>query len=329
MRRKWFLSQMWSDLNIRGCPRKGLGTDAPDNPADWGLFAGTAVGEKAITMNKAYEIVLAGIEGAFLDGTLSLGDRLPGERALAQRFAVSRSSVREAIRILDAVGLIRSGVGSGPEAGSVIVSEPAVGLSRALKLHVSARHIAPADVLTTRVVLESDAVATAAEAVAAEAGSVARKSPTGDPRTGSGRVHLRRAGELLARMREADIAKATFHDLDARFHRELCAAAGNPVTDIILASLSSSILDYVSAAADGTDDWPWVRAELTAQHAGLLESVLAGDADQARRECADHIHWFAATTGIRATTGSSDSAPADTGSTSTDAPANAIDAWEP
>ncbi|WP_231441922.1 FadR/GntR family transcriptional regulator [Brevibacterium zhoupengii] len=302
-------------------------------------------------MNKAYEIVLAGIEGAFLDGTLNLGDRLPGERALAQRFAVSRSSVREAIRILDAVGLIRSGVGSGPEAGSVIVSEPAVGLSRALKLHVSARHIAPADVLTTRVVLESDAVATAAEAVAAEAagevGSAARMSPAGEHGTGLSRVHLRRAGELLARMREADIAKATFHDLDARFHRELCAAAGNPVTDIILASLSSSILDYVSAAADGTADWPWVQAELTAQHAGLLESVLAGDAERARRECADHIHWFAATTGIRtattgadtATTGSAfadadttttgpDTASTDTASTSTDTPSNALDARE-
>lgn len=62
-----------------------------------------------------------------------------------------------------------------------------------------------------------------------------------------------KVGELLTRMREPGIAKETFHDLDARFHRELCAAAGNPVTDIILASLSSSILDYVSAAATGID----------------------------------------------------------------------------
>ncbi|SDS89872.1 DNA-binding transcriptional regulator, FadR family [Brevibacterium sandarakinum] len=249
-------------------------------------------------MNKAYEIVLAGIERAFLDGSLTLGDRLPGERSLAERFDVSRSSVREAIRILDAVGLIRSNVGSGPGAGSVIVSEPAVGLSRALKLHVSARHIAAADVLTTRVVLESEAVATAAEAVAAE--SVQRHGRGSSVQSpGPGDVHLRGAGDLLTAMRDPDIAKEDFHNLDARFHRELCAAAGNPVTDIILASLSSSILDYVSAAAAATDDWPWVQAELTKQHAGLLESILAGDADRARQECAAHIHWFATTTGIR------------------------------
>ncbi|SMY00030.1 MULTISPECIES: FadR/GntR family transcriptional regulator [unclassified Brevibacterium] len=247
-------------------------------------------------MNKAYEIVLAGIERAFLDGSLTLGDRLPGERSLAERFGVSRSSVREAIRILDAVGLIRSGVGSGPGAGSVIVSEPSVGLSRALKLHVSARHIAPADVLTTRVVLESDAVATAAEAVAAghdEAGAIV-------PNGGLGEAHLKRADELLAKMREPGIVKESFHDLDARFHRELCAAAGNPVTDIILASLSSSIIDYVSSAAAATQDWAWVQAELTKQHAGLLDAILTGDADRARRECAAHIHWFASTTDIGA-----------------------------
>lgn len=253
-------------------------------------------------MNKAYEIVLAGIERAFLDGSLTLGDRLPGERALAKRFDVARSSVREAIRILDAVGLIRSGVGSGPEAGSVIVSEPAVGLSRALKLHVSARHIAPADVLTTRVVLESDAVATAAQAQLREGA------------TGPGGPHLRQADVLLTMMREPDISKESFHDLDARFHRELCAAAGNPVTDIILASLASSILNYVSAAADTAEDWQSVQDELTRQHAGLLDSILTGDPDRARRECAAHIHWFAATTGI------------DTASTSTDATTNGLDA---
>lgn len=312
---------MWSDHTIGGCACTDLGADCIDAHADTGWSVEIWDGEKTITMNKAYEIVLAGIESAFLDGSLTLGDRLPGERSLAERFDVSRSSVREAIRILDAVGLIRSGVGSGPGAGSVIVSEPAVGLSRALKLHVSARHIAPADVLTTRVVLESDAVATAAEAVAA-ATSVARAPGPGD-------IHLRRAGELLAMMREPDIAKESFHDLDARFHRELCAAAGNPVTDIILASLSSSILDYVSAAAAATEDWPWVQAELTTQHAGLLDAILSGDADRAREGCAAHIHWFAATTGIRATPTGADTSTADTAATSKNAPTKGIDATEP
>ena len=296
LRRKWFLSHLWSDHNIGGWSRKDPEELLRADREESGSRAEDRAVEKAFTMNKAYEIVLAGIERSFHDGSLTLGDRLPGEWALAERYDVSRSSVREAIRILDAVGLIRSGVGSGPDSGSIIVSEPAVGLSRALKLHVSARHIAPADVLTTRVVLESDAMAMAAEAqhASADAGS-------GDGPAGPGSTHLDQAAEFLAQMRSSDIGKEEFHVLDAKFHRELCAAAGNPVTDIILASLSSSILDYVSAAAQTTSDWPKVREELTRQHAGLLESILQGDPARARTECEGHIRWFAATTGIAPT----------------------------
>lgn len=60
--------------------------------------------------------------------------------------------------------------------------------------------------------------------------------------------------------------------------------------------------DAVASAAKAIaqDDRSWVQTELTRQHAGLLEGILAGDADRARRECAAHIHWFATTTGIDA-----------------------------
>ena len=44
---------------------------------------------------------------------LKAGDRLPSERQLAQKYSVSRSSVREAVRILQNKGLVRIEVGSG------------------------------------------------------------------------------------------------------------------------------------------------------------------------------------------------------------------------
>lgn len=235
-------------------------------------------------MNKAYEIVLGGIEEAFREGSLNLGDRLPGERALAERFGVSRASVREALRILDSVGLVRSGVGSGPDAGSIIVSEPASGLSRALKLHVSARHIAPADVIATRLVLESDAVVQAAAA------------RSRDPESGA--EHLSRAKRLLTEMDDPDVSRDTFHVLDSEFHRELCAAAGNPVTDIILDSLSSSVLDYVTSAAGTIETWETVQNELKRQHSRLYASIVAGDPVEAQQECETHIRWFARAAGV-------------------------------
>jgi DNA-binding FadR family transcriptional regulator len=65
---------------------------------------------------RAWEIVLAHIEADLLEGRLGPGDRLPGERALAADLGVGRSSVREAIRVLEVLGLIRTATGSGPSA---------------------------------------------------------------------------------------------------------------------------------------------------------------------------------------------------------------------
>jgi GntR family transcriptional repressor for pyruvate dehydrogenase complex len=69
---------------------------------------------------RAWETVLAAIENDLLWGRLKPGDRLPGERALAADLGVGRSSVREAIRVLEVLGLVRTNVGSGPTAGALM-----------------------------------------------------------------------------------------------------------------------------------------------------------------------------------------------------------------
>ena len=90
-----------------------------------------------------------------------MGGRLPAERSLAEQLGVSRTSVREAIRILEAMGVVRAGVGSGPDAGTVVISDPTAALGSALRLHVATQHLPVADIVETRVLLESWAAARA------------------------------------------------------------------------------------------------------------------------------------------------------------------------
>ncbi|MGO1412551.1 MAG: FadR/GntR family transcriptional regulator, partial [Microbacterium sp.] len=67
---------------------------------------------------KAWRSVLDRVEADLFSGRLGPGDRLPGERELASTMGVGRSSVREALRVLEVMGVVRTAVGSGPSSGA-------------------------------------------------------------------------------------------------------------------------------------------------------------------------------------------------------------------
>ena len=71
----------------------------------------------------AYERIVAQIEEAVYSGRLKPGERLPGERELMTQFGVGRSTVREALRVLQAAELIRSRPGD-PRGPEVLAASP-------------------------------------------------------------------------------------------------------------------------------------------------------------------------------------------------------------
>ncbi|MGO2658291.1 FadR/GntR family transcriptional regulator [Mycetocola reblochoni] len=111
---------------------------------------------------RAWRTVLDKIEADLVSGSLHPGDRLPGERQLAAELGVGRSSVREAIRVLDAMGLVQTNVGSGPQAGAIIVARPDGGMSMLMRLQVAATGFAVDDIVSSRVLLETAVVASLA-----------------------------------------------------------------------------------------------------------------------------------------------------------------------
>jgi GntR family transcriptional repressor for pyruvate dehydrogenase complex len=76
---------------------------------------------KEVRREKIFEDIVRQIRGLIKKGRLKAGDKLPPERDLAGAFKVSRASVREAIRVLEAAGLVKTHVGNGTyvETGSV------------------------------------------------------------------------------------------------------------------------------------------------------------------------------------------------------------------
>jgi len=222
---------------------------------------------------RTHEAVLARIEADLAAGRLRLGGRLPAERALAEQLGVSRASVREAVRVLEAMGVVRAGVGSGPEAGTVVVADPAVPLSAAVRLHLGTRALPIGDVVDARVLLETWAAAAAAT-------------------HGAGTPALARAGELLRAMDEETLSADAFHRLDAEFHVALAEAAGNVLVTAVMVALREAVHSYVMTAVAALPDWAGTARRLRAEHAGILAAVRAGDPVTATESVRAHIVGF-------------------------------------
>jgi len=215
------------------------------------------------------DLVLRHVEDELASGRLRVGDRLPGERTLGSQLGISRASVREGIRVLEAMGVIRTAVGSGPDAGAVVVADTAAGITSALRLHLASSALPVADVVGTRLLLETWAVREAARR---------RDEPP-----------LEAAQALLDAM-DGTEAVEEFLRLDAEFHVTLSRAAGNAVIAAIMTSLRGAIHGYVLAAAPG--DWAPMARRLRRQHRNVLAAVRVGDGDRAARLVARHIEGF-------------------------------------
>lgn len=244
---------------------------------------------------RAWETVLQHVEGLLAAGTLVPGDHLPAERALASELGVGRSSVREALRVLEVMGLIRTQTGSGPQSGAVIVARPSGGLAVLLRLQVAASGFAVPEVVRTRVALEQAVVAELAEAV--QRGAAGRARPPGDPDPLSGqRPELDEAAELLDAMDAPGLPREEFLALDQAFHLALAAASGNQVTTAVMGGLRDSIEGYVRAGAAALPDWDATCARLRAEHRAVIGAVEAGDATGAAALIRAHIEDYHAET---------------------------------
>ncbi len=240
--------------------------------------ARTAEPRVAAVEPRAWQIVLEHVESRLLSGDLAPGDRLPGERALSAELGVGRSSVREALRVLEVLGLIRTQAGSGPSAGAIIIATPGGGMSALMRLQVAAHGFPVADIVRTRLVLETSV-----------AGDLAETSPPPD---------LAGADRLLDAMDASGLAPAEFLALDAAFHLALAEASGNQVIAATMAGLRSGIEGYALAGLATIHDWSATSARLRGEHRGIVAAIRAADAPTARRRIHDHISGYYAETFI-------------------------------
>ncbi|GAA2302340.1 GntR family transcriptional regulator [Streptomyces caniferus] len=225
-----------------------------------------------VRQSRTHELVLERIEERVLAGELKAGDRLPPERELAPVLGVSRSALREALRVLETIGVLVSQPGRGPDAGARVVRNPDDALGRLLRLHFALGSYSLGDVLEARVVLERSSFATAAAHASAE--------------------DLDEAEALLVRMQEPDVGVTDFNDLDTRFHVAMARGSGNQLISTLTSAVRESVRPLILQALEAAEDWPATTAALNKEHTELLRLVRAGKGAEAADLVEKHIRGF-------------------------------------
>ncbi|MGP5585897.1 FadR/GntR family transcriptional regulator [Glutamicibacter ardleyensis] len=223
---------------------------------------------------RAYQVVLESIEEDLRSGKLAIGDQLPGERALAEQHQISRASVRDAIRILDVLGLVRTSTGSGPNSGAVIISNPAAGISQALRMHLAAKGINVREIVESRILLETWAA----------------QMPPRNPL--QAQQVIDRTAVLIMRMDDPQLSREEFHRIDAEFHVLLASMAGNTVVESMMESLRHSISHYVSESIPSDEVWQPIVRVLRRQHKAIHHAFSTNQRERAAQLIEEHITWF-------------------------------------
>jgi len=221
---------------------------------------------------RTYEQVMAQIEERILDGRLKAGDHLPSERELAIMLGVSRPSLRESLRVLEALGVVDIRRGGGSDGGAVLVGTPGPGFVNLLKLQLALGHFSQSDVLETRIALESWSCLEAAY----------RSTPED---------HARLA-LILDEMEDPSLTADDFNRLDTAFHVQIAESTGNALTAHLMGSLRIAIIQQMIEAYARLDDWKQTATTVRAEHRRILDAIARREPEEAVQEVRDHIHSF-------------------------------------
>lgn len=219
----------------------------------------------SVTVVRPYEQIVTQIQGAIREGQFVRGARLPTERELAESFGVSRSVVREAVKVLGAMGLVESRQGSGLYVRNNTIQT----VSRAFILSVSPDTESVDRLFEFRQGLEEEAARRAAE----------RRSP--------GQINALRTLVDLGDTAVAPQDWIVFGDADSRFHEAIAEASGNPYLRVAIVTARDMQRDVVSLFSDH----PGSMREAVNHHRAIVETIAAQDPVAAAARMGQHIQY--------------------------------------
>ena len=215
-----------------------------------------------IASSVAREIVNEVVQGELIPGTV-----LPAESEMMERYAVSRGSLREALRILEVLGFVQ--MKPGPRGGPVLLDPDSRQFSTIATLYYQRIQATYRELLETRLILEPEAAALAAR-----------------HRTKADVKELR---AYIERSKAADLSNdREFRAVGQGFHDRLAQMAGNKIVNLLV----RSCYDVFAGRTSGFLYPLAQRQTIQSIHEDIARAVIDGDADLARQLMYDHMEDY-------------------------------------
>ena len=220
---------------------------------------------KPVGNKKVYQQVVDQIQNMILDGSLKAGDRLPAERDMVKLFQVSRTSIREAMRALDILGLVECRHGG----GNFIRKEFGTGLFEPLSVMFKLHNGNAMELFKVRKMLEIEAVSLATEQM-----------------TEAQCAELKSIMERLAQTADEDEKVK----LDAEFHFKIIEASDNYLLQCFYNAVSSIMKSFIGDARR-----IFLKAEKTKKlselHQEIFDAIISGDSGRAAEAIRKHFDF--------------------------------------
>ena len=225
-----------------------------------------------ISNKKVYEQVIEQIQDNIMDGTFKKGDKLPSERDLSETMGVSRTSIREALRVLETMGVVESRQGE----GNFICSNIEKSLFQPLSMMFKLNEGSWSDIFELRNVLEIECARLSALRAT--------------------ELDCRELLDIVQKMEAETLNKnktEVLVELDKNFHNLLSSISKNYLIESLFITTSNLFEKFIEDARYKIISYDVSKgsANLLNQHKRICEAIIKKDEHMASEAMREHMEY--------------------------------------
>ncbi|MBL6993357.1 FadR/GntR family transcriptional regulator [Desulfobacula sp.] len=219
---------------------------------------------ETVKASRISENIAEQIREAILDGELKIGDQLPSEKDFASHFGVSKSSLREAYRVLEAYGLLE--IRQGMSGGAFIKEVDITTIKDSLVNYFFFQNPGLREYTEIRTFIEPQVVRICAEKITAEDIEYLENN-------------------ILAMEQEPD-GKNFISDLDIAFHKKLVDITGNKIISLVVETIQTALINIKRMVHTDEQFLKMVCSD----HKKIVAALKEHDPEKASKAMLDHIN---------------------------------------